>query len=616
MSAESWHSTVNALWAQAFVDELIRCGVEVVGISPGSRSTPLVVECGRRDEIEDISIVDERSAGFFALGCAKATGRAAALICTSGTAAANLYPAICEASACGVGLLVLTADRPRQLQGVGASQAMDQLKLYGDHVRAFYQVGQPEATADKLRYLRGLACRGVAAASGAKPGPVHLNFSFRKPLAPVDVDRSGVDAVAAKLFDEAPLAVGGRSEGAPWLRIDGADGGVEKQVVSELRDRLVAAKRPIIFAGAVESAEPWGFSLLEMAADHRVPVIAESTSGLRYGSSEASPAVITTGDLLVESGLYDELGTPDLVLRFGRAPISWPMRRWMPQLRQAEHILVSAGREPQDPDQLACWQIRCDASRLVDDLIDELDEDGPLGDDNWFQVHRRADQQVRGHIAGQLSEEATLSAPIAWHILGESLVAEAALFVSSSMPIRDIETFFASPASAVDVLANRGVNGIDGVLSTGFGVAARRDGPTVIVVGDVAFRHDIGALLMAEQLDVDATVMVIDNGGGAIFDYLPLAELADDPERFGETLGEVYERHFRTPRRLPVGGGRFGPVEVELAETPGQLRDSLATSQQRRGVQVVVVDTDADADRALRRRVVETASQQWREHAP
>lgn len=610
MSADQWQRNANALWAHVFVDELIRCGVEAVCISPGSRSTPLVVEFGGRHEIDDLSVIDERSAGFVALGRAKATGRPTALVCTSGTAAANLYPAVCEASAAGVPLVVLTADRPRRLQGVGASQAMDQLKLYGDHVRAFFEVGQPEATAAKLRYLRGLACRSVATSMGSSPGPVHLNFSFRKPLAPVAVDPGEADSVDPALFDEAPVAVGGRDGDDPWLRIDAGDRGVSPTVVKRLRDRLVDADRPLIFVGAHEDSDPWRSQLLELADTHRIPVIAEATSGLRY-TGKPSEAVVTAGDLLVESPLYDECGPPDLLLRFGRAPISWPMRRWFPDLRRAEHIVVSPGREPADPDHLASWQIRGDESRLLDALRTCLDGDRRRDNADWFGAHRRAEQQVRRQISQRLDDESSLSAPLTWHVLGHALQPGATLFVSSSMPIRDVETFLAPPTGPVDILANRGLNGIDGILSTGFGVATTPgDDPTVIVVGDVAFRHDIATLLSAAELDVDATVVVIDNGGGAIFDYLPLADLADKTGPFGETIDAVYERHFRTPRRLPVDNGRFGPVTFEIPETPRQLRDRLVESQKCSGVQVLVVETDAADDQKLRQTIRRVASGQ------
>ena len=613
MTTARWQKNANTLWAYAFVDELIRCGIKRVCISPGSRSTPLVVEFGRRAEIEDISIIDERSAGFVALGMAKASGCPTALLCTSGTAAANYFPAVCEASAAGVPLLVLTADRPRQLQDVGASQAMDQLKLYGDHVRAFFEVGQAEATADKMRYLRALACRALAQTQGQEPGPVHVNLAFRKPLAPLAIKPEAVDGVPPQLAKEAPTAVHGRAGGAPFLRVDAASAGADPAVIEEFSQRLCSADRPLFFVGAVEGRHRWRSRLLQLAQEQGIPVIAEAPSGLRYSTEDGSsaPPVVTGGDFLVQSGFYEQQGAPDLVVRFGLAPISWPMRKWFPTLRKAEHIAVSPRRGPADPEHLVSWKIRCDETTLLEAVCKEVEGTDPPGRARWLEAHQRAEELVRRELSEHLRGTTELSTPTAWHVLGEYLQPGAALFVSNSMPIRDVEVFLGEPRGPVEIFGNRGINGIDGIVSTGIGLAAAREqGPTVIVSGDVALRHDLSALLLAKELDVDATIVVLDNGGGAIFDYLPLARCGEQESAFGEAIEAVYERHFRTPHSLPDknlssddlphDNRWFSSVDFAFARTTEQLRDGLRASMDSSGLQVLMVQTDAEEDRQMR----------------
>ncbi len=599
MSKAASPVNVNTLWARTLVDELVRCGVRHACISPGSRSTPLVLELGRRDEIDDLSIVDERSAGFVALGLAKATGIPALVVCTSGTAVANLFPAVCEANASGVPLMVLSADRPRELQGVGASQAMDQIKIFGDHLRAFYEVGQPETTERQLRYLRGLACRAFAEATGIEAGPVHLNLAFRKPLEPNEYE---------------PVVVDG-GDRCPSLRISVGRPGADEATIRQLARRLKEARRPLIFAGADALRPGERESVLDFATSAGVPVLAEASSGLRFTGAhgESAEAVVTCADVLAVSEFYQRQSRPDLIIRLGRAPILWATQAWMRELADSEHILIGPGHEPHDPENLASWHIRCDLGPLFESLNEHLPEGRATGEDNqWFEAHRRAEKQIIGRLRQMLSEGAQLDAPTVWHHLGGELSGGESVLVSNSMCLRDVERFLGQPAGAIDLYFNRGINGIDGIVSTGLGIAAASsESPTVIVLGDVALRHDLSALWLADELDIDATVVVIDNDGGAIFDYLPLAKICRGEageQRSSATLRRTYERHFRTSGRLPSQGLARSGLEIERPESAREFCEVFSDSLNRKGMQIIIVSTDAEADRQSRQALRQSAA--------
>ncbi len=593
MNADRTHDTqpiapnANTLWAEALVDELARSGLRSVCISPGSRSTPLVVQFAEHPDIEDYSIVDERSAAFFALGLAQASRRPVALVCTSGTAAANFFPAVCEAERAGVPLLVLTADRPPELHDCGASQAMDQLKLYGDHVRWFHQLAQPEATGKKLRYVRGLACRAYQRALSPAPGPVHLNVPFRKPLEPLSVAPDHPDAVPETLAKEDPIAAFGRDDGRPFVSTHGGCPAPDAQAIAAFEDVLRRANRPLILAGADSRGAVYRDALCAFAERIGAPVAAEPTSGLRHWQNR-SKAVISTADCLFDSGFYDRLGKPDLVIRTGRAPLLWSAQSLVRRLSDVEQVVVGPAIDIADPDHLVSMQLACDERLLFEAVRAEA------ASTDWLAAHRGAEEVALDTLHTSLSEHADLSAPRMWHELGQMLPQGAALFVSNSMPIRNFDTFMCGNRQTLDVFFNRGLNGIDGINSTGLGIAAARrqagnPGPTVIVTGDVALRHDISGLLLAGELDVDATIIVVDNDGGGIFDYLPIAQFE-----------AVHRRHFTTAPERPLDQSTLGCVEISEPKDWDDFRDELASSLAAPNTQLICVRTDRTADKELR----------------
>jgi 2-succinyl-5-enolpyruvyl-6-hydroxy-3-cyclohexene-1-carboxylate synthase len=548
---------------RAFVDELARCGVREACTSPGSRSTPLVLSLAREPRIRATSHLDERCAAFFALGVAKASGTPAVLACTSGTAAANYAPAVIEAHEARVPLLVLTADRPPELRDLGAGQTIDQLKLYGSAAKWFFEVDAHPATPERLRWLRQLACRAFWTAVDGRPGPVHLNFSLREPLV---------------LDQPLPDDDTGRAGGRPYVTRPRTAGGPPRALLDGLRAELEARPDAVLVAGRAERDPALGQALAAFAERAAIPLLADPLSGARRG-----PAAIAHYDALLRDP--DWPLTPRLVLRTGDLPTSKPLRAWLHSL-DALQLTFDPEAAWQDPGGAVATILAADPRATLEAL------DVPRRDPGWLERWRRADRDASAAIARTLSG---LSEPRVAAELG-ALPAEATVVVASSMPVRDVETFFPARERPPRVLSNRGANGIDGTVSTAFGVAAVADGPVVLLIGDVALIHDLGGLLAASRLGIALTIVLLHNDGGGIFDFLPVARTTDPPEAFVE--------HIATPHGLDFAhaAALFG-CGYETAETVEELRAALARGLAADRTTIVAVRTDREANVALHRAV-------------
>ncbi len=542
----------NTALASAFVEELGRCGVRHAVLSPGSRSTPLAVALHREAAIELSVIVDERSAAFFALGAASATGAPVAMLCTSGTAAANFHPAICEADISAVPLIALTADRPPELRGIGAGQTIDQLKLYGDSVRWFCEVGNHDADDAGLLHYRSVACRAVAAARGdARPGPVHLNLAWREPLAPVE------EAGAVSAAD--PLALEGRGE-RPLTAVASAPPAPDEFLLSELARHLGAAERPLIVAGRQSDAglrEP----LAGLAAAAGAPIMAEPTSQLRVGPHDRSHVVSAYDSILRAEAAPAE---PDLVLRFGEMPTSKPLREWL-AAAAADQLVIDPTGGWNEPTNRAAAVVRAEPAGLAAGIAERL---SPPRGTGWPDAWLEAEAAARSALDAGLAEIEGPSEPGLATALGAAYSDGDLVYTASSMPVRDQEAFL--PPSDADVLflANRGANGIDGLVSSGIGAAHASGRPTVIVTGDLGLLHDLGGLAALREVTDPVRVVVVNNDGGGIFGFLPQAE-AMPTDEFEALLG--------TPRGVDVGGAAalFGLEHREigdLGELPAALK--------------------------------------------
>jgi 2-succinyl-5-enolpyruvyl-6-hydroxy-3-cyclohexene-1-carboxylate synthase len=530
---------------QALVDELARCGVEHAVACPGSRNAPILLSLAAESRIRTWSVLDERSAGFLALGIAKTSRRPVVLTCTSGTAAANFLPALVEAREARVPMIVLTADRPPELREVGAGQSIDQLKLYGSAVKWFVEVGNLEPGRECAIHHRALACRAWATARGGRPGPVHLNLPLRDPLAP-----------EAEELDPDPWQ--GRADGEPWVTVDETRPHVAPETVDELATAIGAARRGAIVAGPVDEDAAAAATALARAAGW--PLLAEPTSGVRCGPHDRAN-VIAHYDALVRAPDWAAAHRPELVLRVGDTPTSKPLRAWLAAARQA---VVDPHAAWHEPTRAAERVVVASPEELCLKLAGALEAAGAARDADWLASWRAADELVPAALAAQPDP----FEPKAYVALAGALPAGAVVWISSSMPVRDVETFFPSIETPLRFLANRGANGIDGVVSSALGAAAASGGHAFLLTGELALLHDLGALLAGRRLGLELTIVCVNNGGGGIFDFLPVAEHAEPA---------AYEELVATPSGVDLERLAAGlELRHTLAETTEQVRDALA----------------------------------------
>jgi 2-succinyl-5-enolpyruvyl-6-hydroxy-3-cyclohexene-1-carboxylate synthase len=593
---------------RAFVDELARCGMRAACTSPGSRSAPLVISLAREPRLRCYSHVDERCAGFFALGLAKASGLPVAVACTSGTAAAELLPAAVEAHEARVPLLLLTADRPAELRENGAGQAIDQLKLFGGAVKWFFEVGVHEAGAEQLRWMRTLACRAYWTALDGSPGAVHLNFPLREPLVSEE---------------ELPEDTSGRRDGGPYVmrRAPSRPGWAGEDASDTRLGELVAgARRGVLVAGRHERDTDLGRAAAEFAVAAGWPLLADPLSGARRGE-----AAIAHYDALLRDERLAASLRADLVLRVGDLPVSKPLRTWLASLDGVRQVALDPEGAWQDPASVLCESLALDPASALFQLGEALAQhhgEGARSEEDWLASWRSADERAAEAIVGVLDGE-ELSEPRVAAELGVLLAAETTLFVASSMPVRDIETFWPVRADPPRVLCNRGANGIDGTVSSAFGAAAHGlglvggAGPVVLLIGDVALAHDIGGLLATARLGLKLTIVLVDNGGGGIFDFLPVsgasvARASARPEEPGTpgTPGrdddeDLYTRHIATPTGLDFkqAATLYG-LEHRAVATTGELRAALEHALSPDvGSTIVQIRSDRAENVRLHRRV-------------
>jgi 2-succinyl-5-enolpyruvyl-6-hydroxy-3-cyclohexene-1-carboxylate synthase len=553
----------------AFADELGRCGLRDACTSPGSRSTPLLLSLARDPRIRCHSHLDERCAGFFALGLAKATASPVAVACTSGTAVAELMPAVVEAHEARVPMIVLSADRPPELRGNGAGQTIDQLALFGRFAKWFFEVGNHEASEQRVRWIRTLACRAFWTALEGRPGVVHLNFPLREPLV---------------CDPPPPPAPGGRASGAPYVSRPARAPAPHPEELSAL---IGKARRGVLIAGRHERPSRLAEAASAFCETAGWPLLADPMSGARRGG-----AAIAHYDVLLREPSFAGEQQPEVVVRVGDLPVSKPLREWL-------------GRLPADTPQIAldpegAWQDPASVvshSLAVDPAL-ALSAGAPCAADaDWLASWRSADALAAEAILGVLDDHDP-SEPAVAAELGVLLPGSATLFVSSSMPVREIEAFWPARRDPPRVLCNRGANGIDGTVSAAFGAAAADGGPVVLLIGDVALAHDIGGLLAATRLKLELTIVLLDNGGGGIFDFLPVSSTPM------ALAGDLYSQHVATPTGLDFAraAGLYGLTHERVEDLPG-FRTALGRALSQAASGIVEVKTDRSANVELHLRV-------------
>jgi 2-succinyl-5-enolpyruvyl-6-hydroxy-3-cyclohexene-1-carboxylate synthase len=551
----------------AFVGELAAAGVHHACACPGSRSTPLAVKLAEQSELKLWMHLDERSAGYFGLGLARALREPVALLATSGTAAANFLPAVVEARLARVPLVVLTGDRPHELRDNGAPQTIDQLRLYGEHVKWFFDLPEPHGDADSVALARTVAARAVGTALAEPAGPVHLNWPFREPLMPAR----------------------GAAPESSSVRVRNPRLAAPPDLVVELAASLARQPHGLIVVG------PQDDSLLadavsRLAARLGYPVLADGLSGLRWGAHDRSLVIDAYDAYLRDPACVHSLGQAEVIVRIGAIPTSKPLQQYLQGHTAALQILVDPGGW-RDPTNRMSEILHVDPRQLCDALADVVPAvDAHAWADRWRRQDATARQAIQQHLASQ--EE--LSEGNVFARLASLLPEGALLYAGNSMPVRDLDTFLPQRAATLRCLSNRGANGIDGVVSSALGASAAGLGPVVLAIGDISFYHDLNGLLAARQHALDLLIILLNNDGGGIFSFLPQAESAS----------EHFELLFGTPHGLDFQpfvegyGGRFARVD-----TWSDFGSAVADGLRRGGLRVVEVPTERERNVAQHRAV-------------
>ncbi len=632
----------NTLWASALIDELVAAGVDAVVISPGSRSTPLTVAAANHEELHSFSLLDERSAAYFALGRARRTGRVTPLICTSGTAAANYHPAVMEADNARVPLLALTADRPPELRDSGANQTADQEKLYGDAVRFYADLPEPAAADRALRSLRTTVARAVATAEGADPGPVHLNVPFAKPLEPTPV--------AGDVPSDLDPATTAGQNGA-YVDVTPGTPAPDESSLRELAGAL-SADRGLIVAGP---ADPPGLDAEAVTAlSHATgyPILADPLSGLRFGGHTRVTPVIGAYDAYLSADLVGDDGwvDPDVVFRLGASPTSKRLRKYLAATDADQYVVDPAGRW-REAEFTATNLVVAEPSRLCARLSrlvaggggggggggrggDGSSRDGESSHNDasgWRDQWETADRTARAVHRGEYDSAGDPNGagddldgvdgdpdgvdegnrPVAFHegavlrVVADALPDPATLFVSNSMPVRDLDRFVPPSTTSITALGNRGVSGIDGIVSGALGAGSATTDDLTLVVGDLALYHDTNGLLAIDRCDVDVTVVLVNNDGGGIFHALPI-ESFDPPftaafktphgVRF-EPVAELHGLEYARVDARPGGTNGAGTSESDPADA---IAAAYERAQDASGSQLIEVRTDAESSHRSR----------------
>lgn len=558
----------NTLWASVAVETLFYWGLRVAVVCPGSRSAPLAIAFAQHPGIEAIPILDERSASFFALGVARRQHQPVALVCTSGTAGANFYPAVIEAHESQVPLLILTADRPPELRDCNAGQAIDQQKLYGSFANWYHEVALPSPELPHLAYLRQTMVQACDRAQFPHPGPVHLNFPFRDPLVPLP--QAEAAAIAQRFppaFFSAVRPTAFQSTGVPPSSI-----GLPLSIPPD--------RRGILVAGPAQPADPHRYceAIAHLSQTLGFPVLAEALSPLRNYAA-LNPYLISTYDLLLrDRALATELA-PDFVIRIGEMPTSKELRLWL-QHTQPEVWAIDEGDRNLDPLHLRTIHLPL----CLEQLVATLPCSPPLACPpspylkSWCHAEEAARRSLQTHFAAM---EELLEGKVAW-LLSQTLPENTPLFIANSTPIRDMEWFWQPGDRHIQPYFNRGANGIDGTLSTALGIThAANSQPTVLLTGDLALLHDTNGFLIQSHCRGHLTIVLINNNGGGIFEILPVSQF--DPP---------FEEFFATPQNVDFAKlcATYG-VDYEHIQSWQHLAQRVSQLPQE-GIRVLEVKCD------------------------
>ena len=551
----------------AFAAGLVEHGVTDVVISPGSRSTALALTLHAQPMLRTWIQLDERSAGFFALGQARRTGRPSVLVCTSGTAAANYLPAIIEAHQAGVPMIVCTADRPPELRDWGSAQTIDQIKIYGVTTRWAADLAVAGDWTPTQGHL--VAHRAVASATGINPGPVHLNWPLREPLEPVGT---------------VPVVEPGEAD-SPILGAPVTPGGAESLAALKSHERGVIIVGPDA-AGGIEAQNEVVAAAMELSAATAWPVIGEPIAGTRRARGDSAGTVIANADhLLRHSDVGEEL-RPDVVVRVGGIPTTKPVRLWLEAHRPEHVVLIDPANRWNDPSFVVTRHLAADPVAVLTEAAGAVRQGSPWCE-RWKELDLIADRVITDKI-----RRGPLLSALVTSVLADVLPDHSLVMASNSMPVRELDSFVRTDGPRIDFVGNRGASGIDGITSTALGLASQHDAPVVLYIGDIALLHDLGALFGVARSGLHLTVVCVDNNGGGIFSSLAIASRGDEVD---------FETLFRTPHGLNLAGfDGVGGVRISEVTSAVEFAEALrsACESETPGVDLLLIEVDPDIDLA------------------
>lgn len=554
------NSNYLTAYVNHFVETVKQSGVKDVVICPGSRSTPLAYGFAKSEGFEFYRQIDERSAAFFALGIAKAKKSPVVLLCTSGTAAANFFPAIVEAYYARIPLLVITADRPHELREVGAPQAIDQIHLFGKHVKWTVDFPIPEANEESLPFIERHIQRAITTSKAFPMGPVHINVPFREPL-------------LINMEQQQPLTQISQSEVGQLVP--------SQQFISWYKEQLQKEDKGLFIVGdSLPSTE--GF--WEFARTVQWPVLADPLSNLRSSVPEdCMHLCIDQYDALLKDNSFKKYAAPNIVIRFGAQPVSKPLTQFLKGCKPNVFIAVDESSVFRDSLHIVTQHVQVSAATLWIP-IEEKQASSYLKD--WSKANDIATKHVQAYLETE-EDEGALAATL-FEVLSDGDF----LFASSSMPIRDVDTFYNKTTKDIQIYANRGTNGIDGVVSTALGVYAATKRPGYLLIGDLAFLHDVNGLIVSRFQKTDLTVVVMNNDGGGIFSYLPQS-----------TETNYFEHLFGTPTGLKFSHiAAMYDAQYDAVHTKEDFHKVLS-EQKRKDIRIIEVFTNRQVNTDTHRKL-------------
>jgi 2-succinyl-5-enolpyruvyl-6-hydroxy-3-cyclohexene-1-carboxylate synthase len=572
----------NLHWATLIVEELVRSGVGFFCVAPGSRSTPLVAALASNEKAESLIHFDERGTAFAAVGYARATGLPAAWITTSGTAVANGLPAVVEAATDGVPMVLLTADRPPELRQTGANQTIDQPDIFGDYVRWRFDLPAPEEPVDPAMVLTTVD-QAVYRARRAPSGPVHLNLMFREPFLS-DPDEH---------LDELPAPARWQERHEPFTRYAATKPSVDPDEIERLWDVLRPVELGLVVAGRLPSRKQ-GEAALRLAESLGWPLLPDVGSQVRLGSPSRN--IVPLYDALLASDLFTERHAPEAVLHIGGRAVSKRLDHFLAQSRPDPCVVVRENPFRLDPGHRVTHSVEADVVGLCAALSAAAERRSPESDPTWTSGWRTASEQAEDKLDRLLEASKVLNEPLVARLVSRHVPEGHGLCVASSMPIRDLDTFAAPDGAPVPVAVNRGASGIDGTAATAAGFARGSERPVTLLIGDLALLHDLNSLAMLRDLPV--VVVVLNNDGGAIFSFLPVARHK-----------AFFEPYFGTPQGLTFEhAAAMFALDYEHTGTVSGFVEAYRAACARNGPALIEVRTDREMNVAVHRRLLEALS--------